>query len=80
MTIKWNDLAWNDLIEVTRYQPKSTVRILRCIEYSWRFKQFAKVVAYPVKQIKPLNKSTHWTSFSFQFSNTETRMQTDSDY
>ena len=27
MTIKWNDLAWNDLIEVTGYQPKSTVRI-----------------------------------------------------
>ena len=80
MTIKWNDLAWNDLIEVTAYQPKSTVRILRCIEYSWRFKQFAKVVAYPVKQIKRLNKINHGTFFSFQFSNTETRMQTDPDY
>ena len=56
MTINWNDLAWNDLIEVTGYQPKSTVRILRCIEYSWRFKQFAKVVAYPVKQIKRSKK------------------------
>ena len=33
MTIKWNDLAWNDLIEVNGYRPKSTVRILRCIEY-----------------------------------------------